>query len=821
MTDFRRTSGMLAMILVCSLSCLGQATAFTPGTLDPTRNLRMTSGSVIVVAPLPEQYIWLQGTPPSNVDQSPHPPKTVYFRRTFSLRHVPRETTLYFAGPRIVAIYLNGQNILDASRDPNTVFGFPVFAVDIGRILRQDGNTLAIRMVQTSTEATAFVLKIVPAARGIDCPPLLVTDERWKGTDSRYKGWERADFKDESWRKAESFGPINGNVDYLQWYGDSGLYDWPGYIGVSSFLARYPLPALKVESVIQATSKLQNIAALTDLSEIPRSKEFKVTLAAPILIEQNAPSIVLDFGKEVTGWLELVSDSEIPATITIQYGESKDEMENGPYLGIDPLYVPPMGTAHGPKSAFRYAKVQFLAASAPIQFKSIRLNGIYYPVKYQGSFSSSDDLLNKIWEVGAYTAHLCMQDDIWDAPKRDRARWAGDLDVTGDVIDSVFTDHFLMQDTMTRLIGPEPVKEHVNEIPGYSAFWVMEMRDYVWHTGQTEYLAQLHDRLVQLLNYLEKDLGPDHLFSNLHKEWPFVDWSPYLDQDTPEARKATDFEFYAAFTRGAEMLRQLGDSRSAQHFDQVGAAMKQAAQSSYLDAQTGTFGPRWQTNAMAIYSGIADPAQYGAIWDQVLSKVGTPFYNALIISPYYNYYVITAMAESDHRKEALEWIRRYWGGMIDEGATSFWEAYDPSWPKDNFHVSLQADGTTGYRTSLAHGWSSGPTAWMMEQILGIDPTAEGFRTVTIRPDLAGLAWAKGAEPTPHGLIRIDLRAGAEGSISIRLDLPEGIKATVLAPVYRPAAQILINGKPVRGQSAEDGHRIAIEIDHGGHFLITG
>src|SRR5579875_3683590 len=88
---------------------------------------------------------------------------------------------------------------------------------------------------------------------------------------------------------------------------------------------------------------------------------------------------------------------------------------------------------------------------------------------------SSDPLLNRIWELGAYTSHLCMQDDIWDAPKRDRARWMGDLDVSGHVIDAVFADHFLMQETMNALIhdAGQPVDRDVNHIPGYSAFWVM------------------------------------------------------------------------------------------------------------------------------------------------------------------------------------------------------------------------------------------------------------------------------------------------------------------------------------------------------------
>ena len=93
-----------------------------------------------------------------------------------------------------------------------------------------------------------------------------------------------------------------------------------------------------------------------------------------------------------------------------------------------------------------------------MRFQSIALDDIYYPVKYQGSFESSDPLLNQIWEVGAYTEHLCMQEDIWDATKRDRARWAGDLDVSGRGIDDVFDDHFLMQDTMTNLLPAAPIK---------------------------------------------------------------------------------------------------------------------------------------------------------------------------------------------------------------------------------------------------------------------------------------------------------------------------------------------------------------------------
>ena len=50
--------------------------------------------------------------------------------------------------------------------------------------------------------------------------------------------------------------------------------------------------------------------------------------------------------------------------------------------------------------------------------------------------------------------------------------------------------------------------------------------------------------------------------------------------------------------------------------------VKAAADKYLLDPATGTFGPRWQTNAAAVISGAAGPEQYDAIWKNVLSQVG-------------------------------------------------------------------------------------------------------------------------------------------------------------------------------------------------------
>jgi hypothetical protein len=297
-----------------------------------------------------------------------------------------------------------------------------------------------------------------------------------------------------------------------------------------------------------------------------------------------------------------------------------------------------------------------------------------------------------------------------------------------------------------------------------------------------------------------------------------VDWSPDLNSDTSEARHATTLEFYKAFVDGAWLLRELNDATSAENFERSVGSLKHGIDD-LVDKTNGTLGARWQTNAMAIFAGATNPDQTAAIWDRVLSHP-----SQFTISPYYNFYVITAMAEAGHRKEALDWIRQYWGGMIEEGATSFWEAYDPSWPKENFHASLQADNGQGYFVSLSHGWSSGPTAWLIEQILGIQPQSRGFAQVTIRPDLAGLQWVRGQEPTPRGVIKIDLKstgqASASSGLDAAIDLPSDTEATVSMPVsQRNSTAVLVNGRSLGGNPSEGGTRSLVRLTQPGHYEL--
>ena len=803
--------------------------------LDPTRDIQRPALESAQHKPLSEEYIWtaddanandkvVYTRPNANERIEPH-----YFRRQFRVGAVPAVATLYVAGPRRVKVWLNGQLAEQVESDTSSPLGMHVFATDVAKLLKPGANTIAIEAVRgrgvtgfansallrQQTFGQVVVAKIVPAAQGAEAPALVISDTQWKSSTAAAEGWQKPGFSDAAWKPVQSIGGIESSIELFQWNADAGLYDWPGYDGISGYLAHTPIPARGILAHTAGRGSLTNLESLTG-----GAGEFSVRMPAARLADEEAPSVVLDFGRELTGRVELVSDSDTPVSVTVQMGESESEAMKAPYLGTNLLTIPTHGTGHGPKSAFRFARIRFVGGGPELRFKAIHVDDIYYPVTYQGSFESSDPQLNRIWEIGAYTAHLCMQDGVWDASKRDRGRWMGDTDVSGRVIEDVFGERPLMEDTLDRLIGPAPVDQHVNGIPGYSSFWFTGVADYYRHTGDKEFLEREHARMVQLLEFVDKEFDERNVYANKSNVWLYVDWSPQLNGDTPETRRATTLEFVRAYREAVWMLRELGDTANAAKYEARAAEIEAGAQKVLLDPSTGTFGPRWETNAAAVIGGAAKPEQYDAIWKNVLSQVGTGDTKGLIISPYYNYYVIRAIAETGHREQALKWIRQYWGGMVDEGATSFWEAYDPSWYHEDFHSSLQSDNRSGYFVSLAHGWSAGPTAWLMEQVLGIWSTGAGFSTVYVRPDLVGLDWAKGAEPTPHGLLKVDVRKSG-GGVAIAVDVPEGVVARVSVPVSSATARVTVNGAAAAATPAENGARAVVTLDHAGHYQLAG
>jgi hypothetical protein len=748
---------IVALLLVSTSADTGK-----PPTLDPTYGMPIPKlGKAAAHKDKDASWIWA-----ATVKDV----QTTYYRHPLNLTKGPATAQLYVTADNFFDLFVNGKEVgATASSDTDNLVWSHVRRYDVANLLKSGENEIAVKAINAGG-AAGMLLRLE-----VDGKPALLSDGTWRVSDAEpASSWLDSGFDDSSWQRATVEATAGEGI----WGGQ--ISPWPVQLNSTApYLAHMSLPALAVAD------------AGPELNWTPTAANKTVKRPS----NSGKPwTVVYDFGKELTG--RAVVTASTPIDVKLGSGESAEEAIEKPYTSADvQLGKVPGYTAY---TALRYVSVTFPAAIKTAQIR-VSMDHLYYPVTYRGSFDCSDPLLTKVWYTGAYTAHLCMQEDIWDAPKRDRARWMGDLHVSGEVINNVFLDSFLMEQTMDRLRkeaqGGRPVLSlpagNVNGIPGYSCAWIAGLADFDRHVGDVEYLKSQRQPLITMIRFLHTELGDDGLFANKHKQWPFVDWAPQFDGDTPQSRAATHLFLVKAAREAAFLFHELGDSENADKASAWADELTKVAQAQLVGPE-GTFGDRRQENAMAIYSGVATPAQIGSIYREVLHP-GSKAWD-WVATPYYNNYILDAITQSGHMDDAMSFVRTYWGGMLAEGATSWWEGYDPSWPKKRFHANLQADDGTGYFVSLSHGWSAGPTNWLTERVLGVRSTGGGFSSCQISPNLGDLAWVSGTVPTPHGPVKLRVDQ-VDHKYRVHVTIPKGVQARIGSTSLKPGAQTVMIDAP--------------------------
>ena len=154
-------------------------------------------------------------------------------------------------------------------------------------------------------------------------------------------------------------------------------------------------------------------------------------------------------------------------------------------------------------------------------------------------------------------------------------------------------------------------------------------------------------------------------------------------------------------------------------------------------------------------------------------------------STFMSYYILSGLARTCGTQAALEALRTYYGAMLDLGATTFWEDFDVTWAenaaridempvagKKDIHGDYGEFCYSGFRHSLCHGWSSGPAAWCIRHVLGIQPLEAGAKKVLVKPFLGDLAWAEGAMALPDGQsVKVRAEKRPDGSLDVKVDAP--------------------------------------------------
>ena len=496
----------------------------------------------------------------------------------------------------------------------------------------------------------------------------------------------------------------------------------------------------------------------------------------------NAPAgVLLDFGKEIHGYVELItpitSEQAKLRRVRVRFGESaseamaeiggKQNAQNDHAVRDQVVTLPWLGKKMVGPSGFRFVRLDNADPQLPVALSQVRAVLQIRDIPQVGSFRCDDERLNRIWQVGAYTVHLNMQEYLWDGIKRDRLVWIGDMGPEVNTIDAVFGFNDVVPRSLDLTRDVTPVNEWMNGISSYSMWWVLIHEDLWLHQGNRAYLDAQKPYLSALLKRLAKLIGPDG--KERIDGMRFLDWPSSPNQQGVTA--GLQGLLVMTLESGARLLTTLGDADTAKLCAEAAARGRQVVP----DVNHSKSGA-----ALLSLAGMRDAKDTA---DNVL-KVG----GAKGVSTFYGFYVLQALAKSGDADTALEFIRTYWGAMLDLGATTFWEDFNLEWipnaaridelvpaGKKDIHGDFGAYCYEGFRHSLCHGWASGPTAWLSQNVLGVKPLEPGCKRVRIAPQLGNLKWAEGAYPTPLGPIRVRHERRADGRIASKIDAPPGIQ----------------------------------------------
>jgi len=521
--------------------------------------------------------------------------------------------------------------------------------------------------------------------------------------------------------------------------------------------------------------------------QLPSAFVLPVSKQLPVAVTTVNHSMLADFGKETFGFLRLhgVNGS---GTLSVYYGESKEEALSAEHCEtLDRLHLRlsvKTDTTLVLSKAFRFVNLQYDDA---VSVDSVSMLYEYADLPDKGSFSCSDETINKIYETAKYTLHLSTREFFIDGIKRDRWVWSGDA------YQSYLMNYYLMNDnetvkrTIYALRGKDPVTSHINTIMDYTFYWFMSIYDYYLYSGDKAFLQQNYPRMQSMMDYCLSRRNRNGLMEGMPGDWLFIDWAAGLSKKGELSfeqllfcRSLETMALCAGIAndkKGLVQYQQLSASLRKQFFEIYWNDSRQALVHSRIEGKQTENVTRY-SNMFAIFFDYFSEAQKQAVKKSVLLNDSIQ----QITTPYMRFYELEALCAMGEQPYVLKQIKDYWGGMLKLGATSFWEEYDPG-KKGAEHYAMYG---REFGKSLCHAWGASPLYLLGKYYLGIKPTAPGYAAYEVTPNLGGLQWMQGKCPTPGGVIEMYC-----SSSQVKIKSPAGNGVLKIKSKIKPAGKNLL------------------------------
>lgn len=540
--------------------------------------------------------------------------------------------------------------------------------------------------------------------------------------------------------------------------------------------------------------------------------------------------ILLDFGKEVGGYPNLVMDTGRCRKVGAQAVEAPEHLFSPLTATVasvadHTVYHEHFKSAEGKHvelphcGGFRYI---WLYPELPGR-ASIREAWVEYTPYFTadrsscGYFLCSDDLLNRIWFSSLHTLEMCTVDPAlggvdgrhsigegkWvlvDGAKRDRLIWTGDIAPMGmaayvsdyntaAVRDSLLSlSDYQQRDGYIPACSPGPMLGRIASgfFGDYVAWWIVSLHQYFMHTDDRETVAEVFPNVKRALHYLH-----DQCRGGLFRQTPLnmMEWCfTVLRLGKPSY---TNIMYYWALNCASHLAYVLDEedvsigyvSRAYRLGEVIERELWDRDRGVFIDTSSDRDRVPQDANSLAVVSGLVEePGAKTGLLDYIRENMWEEYGSTNVDLPYYRF----TPGLQPHNKRVVPFMNNYevLARFISgdrEGAMQLirncWGSMVDSGHGSTFWEWKGADGEMdNHFCSLCHGWSAGAAPLLSKFVLGVSPAGSGYRLYSFEPWLGELEWAEGKVPVPGGFIEVRLEKNKDGSVDSKVRAPTGLKA---------------------------------------------
>ncbi|MFB9054811.1 family 78 glycoside hydrolase catalytic domain [Formosa undariae] len=430
---------------------------------------------------------------------------------------------------------------------------------------------------------------------------------------------------------------------------------------------------------------------------------------------------------------------------------------------------------------FRYCEIENL--KIPIDDLIIHQKVVHYKFNDEASyFTSSDTILNQIWDICKHTIKATSFAGYYVDGDRERIPYEADAYINQ-------LSHYAFDNEYSLA---RRTNEYFISTPTWPTEWILHTAkmfyyDYLY-TGDTESISKFYNKLkdktlIELAREdglittdnekLNKELMTQLGFENRKKIRDIVDW-PMSERDGYEMKaintvvNAFYFENLIMMSRIAEALDKKED---VLFFKEKANQVKVLINDKLFDKSTGLYidgenssHSSLHANMFPLAFGIVPEARKEAVITFIKSK-------GMACSVYAAQYLLEGLYKSNEAEYAKQLITatdhdRTWWNMIKTGSTMTLEAWDIKY-KPNLDWN--------------HAWGTAPGNIITRDLWGIKPITPGFEMAEIYPQLDNLSFSEIKAPTIKGPITAKFKKIDDHNSEYEIELPKSMNGQFRIP----------------------------------------